>query len=126
MRATGKTKEELFAMNATAPSNDALSALQADTVMMFNVINLIFLELSSPQLEIILRQQISFTTTEPDEIRNVCYDGCLGRHQQVVDALCERKQHPSRCHALHSGKSKSRYAGVAYRQQCVDQDILPP
>ena len=114
MRATGKTKEELFAMNATTPSNDALSALQADNVMMFNVVNLIFLELSSPRLEIILRQQISFTTTEPDEIRNACIDGCLGEVNKWWMSYARENSIPHDAMHFLQGNIVSKYAGVAY------------
>ena len=113
MRATGKTKEELFAMNATAPSNDALSALQTDNVMMFNVVNLIFLELSSPRLEIILRQQISFTTTEPDEIRNACIDGCLGEVNSWWMSYTRNNSIPHDAMHFIQGNTVSKYAGVA-------------
>ena len=114
MRKTGKAKEELFAMNATTPSNDALSALQADNVMMFNVVHLIFMELSSPRLEVILRQQISFTTTEPDEIRNACTDGCLGEVNKWWMTYARENLIPHDAMHFMQGNPVSRYAGVAY------------
>ena len=118
-RNTTKTVAELHGLNATAASAATIAAMEADTVGIVNLVAAMYLDLSTPRLEVILRRQITFSTTEPDEVYYGCPinqengGGCVGTWSTWWKDYHKNNSIPNDAMHVLTGRSVSGYLGVA-------------
>ena len=107
------------AVAVTAASAATIAAMEADTVGIVNLVAAMYLDLSTPRLEVILRRQITFSTTEPDEVYYGCPinqengGGCVGTWSTWWKDFHKNNSIPNDAMHVLTGRYVSGYLGVA-------------
>ena len=106
-------------LNSTAASPATIAALETDTVGIVNLVAAMYLDISTPRLEVILRRQITFETSEPDEVYYGCpinqEDGgnCVGTWSQWWKKFHRNNSIPHDAMHVLTGRYVSGYLGIA-------------